>query len=74
MLAHVAHGQPSSHFPIRLGRDSQRLADQLTRYPHSLSYQLITLTRSPSTTCVIPRSTTDARESLMMSDETTGSW
>src|SRR5687767_12741598 len=31
----------------------------------------MTLTRSPLTTCVKPRSTTDAQGSLMMSDETT---
>ena len=41
--------------------------------PHSLSYQLMTLTRVPSTTRVIATSTTEARGSPMMSAETTGS-
>jgi hypothetical protein len=53
--------------------DPSRFAHHLARIPHSLSYQLKTLTKSPSTTWVIPRSITDARESLMMSDDTMGS-
>src|SRR6185437_16998047 len=41
--------------------------------PHSLSYQLMTLTRIPSTTLVIAASTNAARGSPMLSAETTGS-
>ena len=40
--------------------------------PHSLSYQLMTLTSVSSTTRVIAASTTEARGSPMMSADTTG--
>ncbi len=41
--------------------------------PHSLSYQVITLSKSPSTTRVMPRSTIEANGLFMISEETRGS-
>ena len=54
-------------------QDVADLPDHLVGEPHSLSYQAITLTKVPSTTWVESRSTIAARESPMMSAETSGS-